>query len=141
MSRKEYLVWGNNLWRDCSISVKLVHIRWFPLVFNEIVMWCSYDLLTFKFSRRWRVDCERTTDYRSRISCLNLTSLFHFSTLSLTWYVFEFENRECQHKTSCNNYGLWYSRFQKKTGNENFPNVNLVLSINCLLDQYLSNNF
>jgi hypothetical protein len=25
---------------------------------------------------RWWVDCERTTDYRSRISCLNLTSLF-----------------------------------------------------------------
>jgi hypothetical protein len=25
---------------------------------------------------RWRVDCERTTDYRSRISYLNLTSLF-----------------------------------------------------------------
>jgi hypothetical protein len=27
-------------------------------------------------SRRSRVDCEHTTDYRSRISCLNLTSLF-----------------------------------------------------------------
>jgi hypothetical protein len=27
-------------------------------------------------SRHWRVDCERTTDSRSRISCLNLTSLY-----------------------------------------------------------------
>jgi hypothetical protein len=27
-------------------------------------------------SRRWRVDCERITNYRSGMSCLNLTSLF-----------------------------------------------------------------
>jgi hypothetical protein len=26
--------------------------------------------------KSWRVDCERTTDYGTRISCLNLTSLF-----------------------------------------------------------------
>jgi hypothetical protein len=72
MSRKEYLVWGNNLWRDCSISVKLVHIRWFPLVFNEIVMWCSYDLLTFKFilevgGEESIVNAPRITDHGSAV--------------------------------------------------------------------------
>jgi hypothetical protein len=43
---------------------------------NYSYIGCSFKYLLSRQSWRWRVNCERTTDYRSRITCLNLTSLF-----------------------------------------------------------------
>jgi hypothetical protein len=36
----------------------------------------KHGVFIFSSKWRWRIDCERTTDYGSQISCLNLTSFF-----------------------------------------------------------------
>jgi hypothetical protein len=71
---------------DCKRNYLNNHLRIIIIITYFIIFWMKHQkqkkrtkkkrFLFSLSSRRWGVDCERTPDYRSRISCLKLTPLF-----------------------------------------------------------------